>query len=78
MAYRADGPGGLQSKWQGENALKLSRAQLADLKARLDQYRPDQILEVEVRKGQGQFWTVSDLAMVIERWYGVTDACRDS
>ncbi len=75
-AYRADGPGGLQSKWQGNNALKLSRAQRADLKARLEQYRPEQVLEAKVRISQGQFWTVSDLEIVIERWYGVTYACR--
>jgi transposase len=75
-AYRANGTSGLKSKWQGENALKLSRAQRADLKARLDQYRPDQLLETEVRISQGQFWTVTDLEIVIERWYGVTYGCR--
>jgi transposase len=75
-AYRTNGPGGLKSQWQGENALKLSRTPRADLKARLDQYRPDQVLEAEVRISQGQFWTVSDLRIVIERWYGVTYACR--
>ena len=77
-AYRADGPGGLKSKWQGENALKLSRSQRADLKTRLDAYRPDQVLEAQVRISQGQFWTVSELKIVIERWYGVTYAGRDS
>jgi len=76
VAYREDGPSGLKSKWQGENALKLSRAQRADLKARLDAYRPDQVIETELRISQGQFWTVTDLAIVIERWYGVTYGCR--
>ncbi len=52
-AYRADGASGLQSKGQGENAWKLSRAQRADLKARLDAYRPDPVLEAEVRISQG-------------------------
>ncbi len=75
-AYRADGARGLHSQWQGENALKLSRAQRADLKARLDGYRPDQVIEAQVRISQGQVWTVSDLAIVIERWYGVTYGCR--
>jgi transposase len=56
--------------------LKLSRAQRADLKGRLDGYRPDQVIEAEMRISQGQFWTVSDLAIVIERWYGVTYSCR--
>jgi len=77
-AYRANGAGGLKSKWQGGNALKLSRAQRADLKTRLDAYRPDQVLETDVRISQGQFWTVSDLKIVVTRWYGVTYGCRDS
>lgn len=77
-AYRAKGTEGLQSKWQGENALKLSRTQRADLNARLNAYRPDQVLEAEVRISQGQFWTVSDLKIVVTRWYGVTYAARDS
>ncbi len=76
VAYREDGPNGLKSKWQGENALKLSRAQRADLKARLDAYRPDQVIETELRISAGQFWTVTDLAIVIKRWYGVTYGCR--
>ncbi len=78
QAYRADGPDGLKSKWQGENALKLSRDQRADLKRRLDQYRPDQVITPELRISQGQFWTVSDLRVVVQRWYAVSYACRDS
>ncbi|SRR5713226_9162294 len=77
-AYRADGPVGLKSKWQGENALKLSREQRADLNRRLDAYRPDQVIAPELRISQGQFWTVSDLRIVVQRWYAVSYACRDS
>ena len=32
----------------------------------------------ELRINQGQLWTVSDLGMVVERWYGVSSRCRDS
>ncbi len=78
QAYRECGLDGLKSKWQGDNALKLSRAQRTDLKQRLDQYRPDQVITPEVRISQGQFWTVSDLRIVVQRWYGVTYQCRDS
>ena len=74
--YQADGSNGLKSKWQGENALKLSRVQRAELKGRLAQYRPDQVIEAEMRVSQGQFWTVSDLMVVVERWYGVSYGCR--
>ncbi len=63
---------GLKSHWQGDNARKLSREQRADLKARLVAYRPDQVLAAEVRIRQGQFWTVSDLKIVVQRWYGVS------
>lgn len=70
-AYRQGGLARLQSQWQGENALKLSREQRAAIKARLRQYRPDQVLAAEVRVAQGEFWTVSDLKIVVEQWYGV-------
>ena len=71
-AYRVHGLAGLQSHWQGENALKLTRKQRVDLKVRLDQYRPDQVLIPEMRVSRGEFWTVSDLKTVVYQWYGVT------
>jgi len=71
-AYRVRGLDGLKSHWRGENALKLTRAQQADLKARVNAYRPDQVLSAELRISQGQFWTVNDLKVVVKRWYGVT------
>lgn len=71
-AYRVHGLAGLQSHWQGENALKLTRKQRFDLKVRLDQYRPDQVLIPEMRVSRGEFWTVSDLKTVVYQWYGVT------
>lgn len=71
-AYRQSGLVGLMSKWQGDNALKLSRQQRAEIKEKLQHYRPDQILSPTVRISQGQFWTVSDLKLVIEQWYGVS------
>ena len=71
-AYRRSGVEGLQSHWQGTNALKLSREQRADLKEKLHSYRPDQVLSSEVRISQGRFWTVSDLKIVVQNWYQVT------
>lgn len=54
-----------------QNASKLSREQLADLRERLHSYQPYQVIgsswDVEV----GQFWTVSHLQVVVEQWYGV-------
>jgi transposase len=72
QAYRTRGLDGLKSHWQGENALKLTRAQRADLKTRLEGYQPDQVLPPDVRISQGEFWTVSDLKIVVHQWYGVT------
>jgi transposase len=76
--YQQAGLEGLQSHWQGENALKLSRKQRADLKQRLEQYCPDQVIVPEVRISQGQFWTVSDLQIVVKAWYDVEYRTTDS
>jgi transposase len=76
--YSQHGLAGLKSQWQGENALKLSREQRADLKQRLHQYHPNQVLSAAVRVSQGQFWTVSDLQIVVKRWYDVEYHALDS
>jgi transposase len=76
--YRAEGVGGLQSHWQGENALKLSRDQRTDLKQRLQQYRPDEVIATDTRISRGQFWTVSDLQIVVKAWYAVEYRTADS
>ena len=76
--YRQAGLAGLKSHWQGENALKLSRAQRVDLRQRLQSYRPDQVLAPEVRLSRGQFWTVSDLQIVVKAWYEIEYRTNDS
>lgn len=76
--YGQQGLAGLKSQWQGENALKLSREQRADLKQRVQQYRPDQVMSVEVRISRGQFWTVSDLQIMVKVWYEVEYNTADS
>jgi transposase len=71
--YQAGGVEGLKSKWPGnQNAAKLTRAQRTELEAKLDQYRPDQIVPSAMRISRGAFWTVSDLRIMVRRWYGVT------
>jgi len=76
--YQQTGLEGLQSHWQGENALKLSREQRADLKQRLQQYRPDQVIGGDIRISRGQFWTVSDLQIVVKAWYQLEYRALDS
>jgi transposase len=70
--YQRGGLAALRSKWSVQNASKLTEAQRADLTDRLHQYRPDQILPSEVCISTGNFWTVSDLRIAVEQWYGVT------
>jgi transposase len=48
------------------------------LKQRLHQYRPNQVLSAAVRVSQGQFWTVSDLQIVVKSWYAVEYRTADS
>ena len=43
-----------------------------ELAEKLKQYTPDQVLAPDVRVERGSFWTVSDVQIVVERWYGVT------
>ena len=66
MAYRAQGVAGLRSRWQGNNARKLSDEQRALVKERVQQYRP-----VDLRLSEGVYWTVSDLRVAVEMWFGV-------
>lgn len=70
--YKEEGAEGLKSRWQGQNAAKLKKEQRAELKEKLNQYRPDQVIAPEMRTSQGKFWTISDLKIVVTEWYGVS------
>ena len=70
--YRRGGVAGLVSSWRGGNHAKLSASQRAEAIHKLQQYRPDQVLKAEGRVRQGRFWTVSDVRLGVEQWYGVT------
>lgn len=72
VEYRRDGLGALKSRWAVGNANKLTDEQRKELFEKLEQYSPEQVIVPEVRVGRGSFWTVSDLQIVIEQWYGVT------
>jgi transposase len=69
--YRRDGLAGLKSHWVGGNANKLTAEQRQDLFEKLEQYTPEQVIAPDVRVERGIFWTVSDLHIVVEQWYGV-------
>lgn len=68
-----EGAEGLRSKRYGnENAAKLTREQRTEVKDKVHQYQPDQILPSDIRVSRGEFWTVSDLRIAVKRWYGVS------
>ncbi len=77
-AYRQNGLDALHTVWASGNANKLTAAQRQDLREKLAQYRPEQIIAPAVRIERGAFWTVSDLQIVVERWYGVTYSSETS
>lgn len=70
--YRREGLVGLMDQRRGGNRAKLSREERAEVKERLNSYRPDHILPPQVRIEQGAFWTVSDLKIALYVWYDVT------
>ncbi len=70
--YRHGGIEGLGSGWRGGNNARLSAEARAEVIAKLNQYRPGQMLSSAVRVSQGAFWTVSDLVIGLQLWYGVS------
>lgn len=69
--YLQNGAEGLKDRRVGGNRAKLTRTQRAEIKQKVNDYRPDQVLPPDIRVSQGEFWTVSDLRIAVERWYGV-------
>jgi transposase len=70
-AYRQRGPAALVDKRLGGNRARLKPAQLHALQQQWHRYTPAQLLGRQACQGDGQFWTVSDLATLLERDYGV-------
>lgn len=61
-----------------QNARKLSAEQESDLRDKLHQYRPEQVLSADDYQGTGRFWTVEDVKWVVEKWYGLNYSCMVS
>jgi transposase len=70
--YQQGGLERLEDQRTGGNNAKLPPEQRAAVLERVRTYRPDQLLPTEVRISRGEFWTVSDLQIGLQRWYGVT------
>jgi transposase len=71
--YRERGVAGLYDYQQTGNRTLLSEAARADIAEKLHQYRP-----VDLGISQQTYWTVSDLAVAVEQWYGVVYKHKDS
>jgi len=69
--YRQNGIVGLVDQRQGGNRAKLKPVQLEQLQQRLEDYTPAQLLGQVNCYGDGQFWTVPDLAALVKRDYKV-------
>lgn len=71
--YRRHGVTALYDQRKGGNHRALTDEQVADIRAKLQQYRPVDVLgEDHVATADGLHWTVADLKPVLARWQGVT------
>lgn len=68
-AYQSMGVAGLIDKRAGGNSAKLLPHQVEHLSEQLKRYTPEQLLGAEAVSAQ--FWTVTDLARLVERDYAV-------
>lgn len=76
--YRRAGLAGLRWQVRGGNRARLTQQQRTEVKEKLHHYRPDQLLSAEERQANLPFWTVEDLLLLLERWYGVRFNSRTS
>jgi len=70
-AYRDHGLTALLDHRKGGNFAKLKPDQIETLRNQLQRYTPAQLLGRDKCVGEGQFWTVPDLAHLVEREHGV-------
>jgi transposase len=77
-AYRQDASQGLVDKRAGGNSAKLSKLQIEELQQLLHQYTPKERLGPRASTGDGQFWSVEDLALIVREKYGVGYKSRTS
>jgi transposase len=76
--YRQRGIDGLRSPEYGGNRARLTDEQRREIKHKVHQSTPDQLLAADERRHRVPFWTVEDLGVLVERWYGVRWSSRTS
>jgi transposase len=77
-AYRQNGLTSLLDHRQGGNRARLTPEQIEAVQTQLHRYTPAQLLSRDHCVGDGQFWTVPDVAGLLERDYGVLYQSRTS
>jgi len=69
--YRSEGLSGLIDHRAGGNRARLLALEVEELSQLLQRYTPSQLLGAEASSGDGQFWTLSDLQVIVAQRYGV-------
>lgn len=70
-AYQKGGLPALLDQRQGGNRARLCPDQIEAVTSQLHHYTPAQLLGKDACSADGQFWSVPDLARLLERDYGV-------
>lgn len=76
--YRNDPSQGLVDKRQGGNRAFLSELQIEEVQNILHQYTPKERLGLNAQTTTGEFWTIEDLAFLLQEKYGVAYKSRTS
>jgi transposase len=69
--YQSKGLDSLKDRRQGGNHFKLSKAQKAAIKAKVEQYSPKQLLGDDCATSSGAHWTGADLKQLIYQEYSI-------
>ena len=77
-AYKERGLTALLDHRKGGNHAKLAPDQIETVQNQLHRYTPAQLLGKEACVGPGQFWTVSDLASLLQRDYALVYQSKTS
>ncbi len=70
--YKGRGINGLMDHRLGGNRARLKQEEIDETRRVLHEYTPRGLLGLETTTPDGQFWTVQDLARVVEKRFGVT------
>lgn len=70
-AYRSTGVAALFDQRKGGNSAKLKASQVEQVRTLLHTYTPEQLWSAEACTGDGTFWSVPDLAHLVQERFGV-------